>query len=70
MTYDDLIEYFGNQAGIAKAFSVSQASVSEWQAKGVPPLRQVQAEQMTAGSLKAEPDVYAVPTKRAQGLAT
>lgn len=65
MTYDELVEYFGSQAGVARAFNITQASVAEWK-DGVPPLRQVQAEQMTAGSLKADAGVFDEPSRRAK----
>ncbi|MDA8260231.1 MAG: Cro/CI family transcriptional regulator [Betaproteobacteria bacterium] len=66
MNYDDLIGYFGSQIEVARAFGVTSASVSEWQSKGVPPLRQVQGEGLTGKKLKADPDVYEKPTNRAR----
>ena len=59
MTYDSLLDYFGSQAGIARALGVTQPSVAEWKERGVPPLRQLQAEQITAGNLKADDNVFA-----------
>ena len=43
MTYDDLIKTYGSQAGIARAFGLSRASVNRWAKTGkVPALRALQ----------------------------
>ena len=43
MTYDDLIKTYGSQAGIARAFGLSRASVNWWAKTGkVPALRALQ----------------------------
>ena len=43
MTYDDLIKVYGSQAGIARAFGLSRASVNRWAKTGkVPALRALQ----------------------------
>ncbi len=57
MTYKQLLEFFGSQAEIARAFGVSPPSVSEWK-EGIPPLRQVQAEMLTNKKLRADSDVF------------
>ena len=43
MTYDDLIKTYGSQAGIARAFGLSRASVNRWaKTNKVPALRALQ----------------------------
>lgn len=59
MRYEDLIRHFGSQAAIAKAFGIQQPSVAEWKSRGVPETRQLEAEQLTGGRLKAHPRVKA-----------
>lgn len=54
MTYEQLIEHFGSQAAAARAFSVSQPSVWEWQKNGIPEDRQLEAQKITGGALKAD----------------
>lgn len=66
MTYDDLIGYFGSQGEVAHALGLRQPSVWAWKESGVPPLRQIQAEELSRGKLKADPDVYEKLTKRAK----
>lgn len=54
MTYDDLIRHFGTQTRAAEALGLAQPSVSEWQQRGIPFLRQLHIEKLTKGRLKAE----------------
>lgn len=45
----DLKTYFHNQAGIARAYQISEAAVSLWFKKGrIPPLRQYQLPEAVA----------------------
>jgi hypothetical protein len=61
----DLISHFGTQEKTAEALGVTQGTVSAWKSAGeVPILRQMQAERLTDGALKADPK-----TLRAHGLA-
>jgi DNA-binding transcriptional regulator YdaS (Cro superfamily) len=55
--YEDLIQYFGSQAAVARAVDVRQPSVWEWKKKGIPAKRQLQIERLTGGTLKAHPRV-------------
>lgn len=59
MRYEDLIQYFGSQAAVAKAFGIQQPSVAEWKKRGVPEKRQLEAEQLTGGEVKAHPRIKA-----------
>ena len=59
MDYEDLIKHFGSQAAVAKAFGIQQPSVAEWKTRGVPEKRQLEAEQMTGGDMKAHPRIKA-----------
>jgi predicted XRE-type DNA-binding protein len=59
MRYEELIHFYGSQAAVAKAFGIQQPSVAEWKKRGVPEKRQLEAEQLTFGSLKAHPRVKA-----------
>lgn len=54
MTYDDVIKHFGTQTKAADALGLSQPSVSEWQQRGIPFLRQLHIEKLTKGKLKAD----------------
>lgn len=66
MTYDQLLKHFGTQAEIARAFGLTQPSVAEWAERGVPPLRQIQGEQLTNRKLRADADVF---TKKSEARA-
>ena len=55
--YADLIRHFGSQAAAAKAFGIQQPSVAEWKKRGIPEKRQLEAEQLTGGTLKANPRI-------------
>ena len=60
----DLISHFGTQEKTAAALGVTQGTVSAWHSRGeVPILRQMQAERITDGALKADPEAL-----RAYGL--
>ena len=56
MNAQDLLEYFGTKAAIARALGVSSPSVAEWfdPGIGVPEGRQYQAQIATKGKLKAD----------------
>jgi hypothetical protein len=61
----ELISHFGTQVKTAAALGVTQGTVSAWNGKGeVPILRQMQAELITEGVLKADRE-----TLRQYGLA-
>ena len=55
MTKQDLIEFFGSQQKAAEALGVSQPTIARY-GPFPPPLRQLQAEAITGGKLRAEPD--------------
>lgn len=56
MKPQDLLEYFGTKADIARALGVKQSTVSEWFNFGakVPDGRQYQVELATKGKLKSD----------------
>lgn len=58
MKKQDAIEYFGTQQALAEAIGVSSAAIAQW-GETVPPLRQLQIQQLTLGKLQASPDVFA-----------
>ena len=64
MEYTDLLSHYGSIAAIARAVNISRPSIHGWKARGIPPLRQVQIENLTEGKLKAAPDVYEKPSTR------
>ena len=53
MTYDDLIKHFRTQERIAASLGIQQPSVSLWRKRGIPKLRQMQIQLVTAGRLVA-----------------
>lgn len=54
MTPNDLLEYYGTKAEIARAIGVKQPSITEWFNGGeVPEDRQYQIELATNGALRA-----------------
>ena len=55
MTYDQLIEHFGTQKALAAEVGVTQAAISYWKVRGVPPLRWLQIEQIIAKQGKRKP---------------
>lgn len=51
---DELLEYFGGQAGLAKALSVTRGAVCQWVASGeIPAFRAIEIEQISRGKFKA-----------------
>ena len=57
MKKHDAITYFGTQQALAEAIGVTSAAIAQW-GDEVPPLRQLQIQQLTLGKLKAAPDVF------------
>lgn len=56
MLKEDAIRHFGSQAALARALGIKQPSINDW-GEVVPPLRQLQIEQLTGGRLKADPQI-------------
>lgn len=54
MKTSDLLNHFGSQRKVAAALGLSQPTVARW-GEYPPELRQLQAEALTKGELKAEP---------------
>ena len=65
MLTKDAVAYFGSQTALARALNITQASVAGW-GEVVPPLRQLQLQQLTIGKLMASPEVFEIPTQKAQ----
>lgn len=58
MTTQEVIEFFGSKANVAKALGIKKPSVSGW--GEVPPIgRQYQIQAITKGKLKASPKTAA-----------
>ena len=53
----DAIAVFGNASALAKALGINRAAVPQW-GETVPPLRQLQIQQLTLGKLKAADNVF------------
>ena len=53
MTYDDLITFYGSQAGAARRLGLKQPSVHDWQHTTIPYDRQCQAQIDSGGKLTA-----------------
>jgi hypothetical protein len=59
MTYDDVIKVFGTQKKVAQALGIVQPRISHWKRSGhIPPLQQLRLQNLTAGRLVADPDVF------------
>jgi len=58
MLTKDAIEHFGSPAALAHALGIAAPSIYSWGEK-VPPLRQLQIQQITLGKLRAEDGVFA-----------
>lgn len=55
MTYKQLIAYFGGLTKTAQALDLSKQRIHGWGKRNkIPPHRQVQIEQLTAGGLRAD----------------
>jgi hypothetical protein len=52
MTKEEAVKYFGTQSELARALSISQASIAGW-GDEPPELRQLQLHRMTRGKLRA-----------------
>lgn len=57
MTFDQIIQHFGNQTAAARALGLTQGAVHQWKGKRIPPFRQLQIQRLTKGKLKAEENV-------------
>ena len=53
MTYDDLVEEFGNANRAAKALGFARQTVHQWKARGIPFESQFRIQLKTKGRLKA-----------------
>lgn len=56
MTFDDLIDYYGSQAELARAFDppLAASTVSMWRSRGVPRAKQIELQLLLKGRLKAD----------------
>lgn len=60
-----VVKYFQGISATARAFGIRKQSVYDWLDRGVvPPLRQIQAEELSKGKLRARRNVYAIPSER------
>lgn len=55
MTFDEVIDHFGDNTQAAIALDIRPQSVSWWKRRGVPAARQKQIETVTGGRLKVDP---------------
>lgn len=54
MRLADLVQHYGNQTAAGDALGVSQSTISGWEERGIPHLRQLQIEVLTCGALMAD----------------
>ena len=52
MTFDQVIEFYGSQANLARAIGCTRQNIARWRHDGVPLVRQYQIEEITGGKLK------------------
>lgn len=64
MTFNQVVAHFGSQVAAARALKITKGALQFWRRDGVPPLRQLQLEELTKGRLRADKDVL-IPRKRA-----
>jgi DNA-binding transcriptional regulator YdaS (Cro superfamily) len=65
MNIHDVVAYFGgSKIAVARALGVTKAAVSDWGGE-IPPLRQLQIEELTKGQLKADRSIIYAPRKAA-----
>ena len=50
---EQIIEFFGSKAALARALGVEKPSVSYWLENGLPPRRAIEIERLTEGKIKA-----------------
>jgi DNA-binding transcriptional regulator YdaS (Cro superfamily) len=55
MSYDELVRHYGSMSEAARAIGLSRQTVHQWKRAGIPPVRQIQIEELTRGALRAEP---------------
>lgn len=62
MQFKQVVDWFGNQAAMARALGVSAAAVTQWiKAGAIPAQRAIQIEALTKGEIKALDLVAQVP---------
>lgn len=50
---EQIIEFFGSKAALARALGVEKPSVSHWLENGLPARRAIEIERLTEGKIKA-----------------
>ena len=50
---NEIAEYFGGQAALARRLKIDKAAVSNWHTHGIPSRRAVQIEVLSKGKFKA-----------------
>ena len=69
MTFDEVIDYYGNQTKACEAIGLSRASFSEWRKKGyIPLLSQIRFEQLTNGALQADNSQFRKPGRKNKNI--
>lgn len=53
MKYQDILDFFGSQAEMARQLGVTQVSASLWKIEGIPPMRAIEIERLSKGYFKA-----------------
>lgn len=66
MLKSDAVQHFGSQQKLAEALGVKQPSVARWP-EVLPPLRQLQIENVTNGALKATEEARAILRPQPKG---
>lgn len=50
---EEIIEYFGNKAELARMLAVDRSAVTQWGIDGLPPGRAIEIEKLSRGYFKA-----------------
>ena len=50
---EEIIEYFGSRAELARLLNVDRAAVAQWLRYGLPPARAIEIERLSEGRFKA-----------------
>lgn len=70
MKIQEVINYYGTRKAVAAALGITKQAVSQWEAEdSIPPLRQLQLQELTKRKLRADRAQVFAPAKSRPGKA-